>query len=337
VARRGEDLAARAADGDLGVNLGNPDRPVGGLSVGTPPGVELRPLGRDDFAIALELVRELYELPHTDADVEQHRARYDALIGNVDATPFLALADGEPAGLVIFRFRRRLNFATFEGWVSDLYVRPAFRGRRIGSVLIKAVMEEWRLRQGHALTLETGYSNVAARGLYEALGFRNAGKYFQQRPLVVRGVVAAAGGEVRPAGEDDFEAVTRLLAELGRPAPTEDRLPALRRTYLDHIRRADTDSQLVLLDGTIVGFCSLEFREPFFTTAPQAWIPDFIVTDAFRGRGLGAQLLDATLAAAAQRGAYAAVLESGLQRTVAHQLYTKAGFVDVGSFFTYPK
>lgn len=320
----------------MGVSLGNPERPVGGLSVRTPPGVELRPLGRDDFPVALELVRELYELPQTNADVEQHRARYEALIANPDASPFLALLDERPAGLAVFRFRRRLNFATFQGWVSDLYVRPAFRGRGIGRVLMQAVIEEWRLRQGHALTLETGYSNVAARGLYESLGFRNAGKYFQQRPLAVRGVVAAAGADVRPAVEDDFESVTRLLAELGRPAPAEDKLPALRRTYLDHMRRTDTDSQVVLLDGTIVGFCSLEFREPFFTTAPQAWIPDFIVTDASRGRGLGAQLLDATLAAAAHRGAYAAVLESGLHRTVAHQLYTKAGFADVGSFYTYP-
>jgi GNAT superfamily N-acetyltransferase len=316
--------------------LGNPDRPVGGLSVRTPPGVELRPLGRDDFQIALELVRELYELPRTDADVQPQRGRFEALIANPDASPFLATTDGKPAGLVVFRFRRRLNFATFQGWVSDLYVRPSFRGRGIGRVLMQAVIEEWRLRQGHALTLETGYSNVAARGLYEELGFRNAGKYFQQRPLAVRGVVAAPGAEVRPAGEDDFEAVTRLLAELGRPAPSDDKLAALRRTYLDHVRRSDTESQVILLDGVIVGFCSLEFREPFFTTAPQAWIPDLIVTDASRGRGLGAQLLDATLAAAAHRGAYAAVLESGLHRSVAHQLYLKAGFVDVGSFYTYP-
>jgi hypothetical protein len=40
--------------------LGNPDRPVGGLSIRTPAGVELRPLGRDDFRVAHGLVRELY-------------------------------------------------------------------------------------------------------------------------------------------------------------------------------------------------------------------------------------------------------------------------------------
>ena len=81
--------------------------------------------------------------------------------------------------------------------------------------------------------------------------------------------------------------MTRLLAELGRPAPSEEQLPALRRTYAQHVGRHDTGSMLALLDGTPVGFISLEFRHPFFTTAPQAWIPDLIVTESARGRDIG--------------------------------------------------
>ncbi len=42
------------------MQLGNPDRPVGGLAVPRPDGVDLRPLGRDDFTDALALARELY-------------------------------------------------------------------------------------------------------------------------------------------------------------------------------------------------------------------------------------------------------------------------------------
>jgi GNAT superfamily N-acetyltransferase len=79
---------------------------------------------------------------------------------------------------------------------------------------------------------------------------------------------------------------------------------------------------------------SLELRQPFFTLAPQAWIPDLIVTDAARGRHVGAALLDAAFAAAQRRGAYAVALESGRHRAVAHGLYLGAGMTDVGSFFT---
>lgn len=317
------------------MNLGNPDRPVGGLAVPRPAGVELRPLGRDDFTDALALARELYALD-ADAAAEPHRDAYEALVNDVDATPFLATADGTVAGLIVHRLRRRLNHATFEGWVSDLFVRERFRERGIGRALLAAAVAEWRLRGGHQVMLEVGHERTAARALYEGAGFENQGKYFEIGPVRTRQIVPADGVQLRPILDDDadFDAVTRLLAELGRPAPAEERMAAVRRTYDLHVRRADTGSMLALLEGTPVGFVSLEFRQPFFTTAPQAWIPDLIVTDTARGRKIGAALLDAAFAEAGRRGAYAAALESGHHRTVAHRLYEAAGMSDVGSFYT---
>jgi ribosomal protein S18 acetylase RimI-like enzyme len=316
------------------MNLGNPDRAVGGLGVPRPAGVELRPLGRDDFDVALVLARELYGLPH--ADPEPHRAAYEALVNDVDATPFLAVADHEPAGFIGFRFRRRLNHATFEGWVSDLFVREHFRHRGIGRALLGAVVAEWRLRGGHQVMLEVGSNRTEARALYEASGFVDQGKYFEIGPIRTRDVRPAKATEIRPIVDDDadFEATTRLLAELGRPAPSDERLPALRRTFGQHVASPDSGSMLALLDGTPVGVISLAFRHPFFTTAPQAWIPDLVVTEAARGREIGAALLDAAFAEAIARGAYAAALESGHQRQVAHRLYAAAGMAEVGSFYT---
>ena len=318
------------------MSLGNPDRPVGGLAVPRPEGVDLRPLARDDFADALALARELYDLD-TAADPEPHRAAYEALVGDVDATPFLAIADGDtPAGFIVHRFRRRLNHATFEGWVSDLFVRERFRGRGIGRMLLDAALAEWRLRGGHQVELEVGYERGAARRLYEAAGFIDKGKYFEIGPIRTRDVSSAPGVEIRPIADTDvdFEATTRLLAELGRPSPTEEKLPALRRTFSQHVVRMDTGSLVAVLDGAPVGFISLEFRQPFFTLRPQAWIPDLIVTEAARGRDIGAALLDAAFAEAQRRGAYSAALESGHHRAVAHRLYVAAGMSDVGSFLT---
>lgn len=316
------------------MNLGNPDRPVGGLAVPRPAGVELRPLGRDDFAEALALARELYGLP--DSDPGPHRARFESLVNDVDATPFLAIADDEAAGFIGFRFRRRLNHATFEGWVSDLFVREGYRGRGIGRALLGAAIAEWRLRGGHQVMLEVARERTAAHALYEAAGFVNQGKYFEIAPVRTRGVEPGNDVEIRPIVDDDadFEAATRLLAELGRPAPSDERLPALRRTYAQHVASPDAGSMLALLEGRPAGFISLEFRHPFFTIAPQAWIPDLVVTEPARGRDIGAALLDAAFAEAIRRGAYAAALESGHQRQVAHRLYTAAGMSDVGTFHT---
>ena len=314
------------------MNLGNPDRPVGGLAVPRPDGVEIRPVGRDDFSAALGLVRELYGLP--DADPEPYRPAFEALVSDVDATPFVALANGAAAGLIALRFRRRLNHATFEAWISDLVVRPEDRGRGIGRALLAAAIAEWRLRGSHRIQLEVGAERAAARSLYADMGFVEQGRYFEIGPVTTRSITPAAGLEIRPI-EDidaDFDATTALLAELGRPAPTDEKLPALRRTYAQHVRRDDTGSMLARLDGRPVGFVSLEFRQPFFTLAPQAWIPDLIVTESARGLGIGAALLDKAFAEAQRRGAYAAALESGHHRAVAHRLYLAAGMSDVGVF-----
>ena len=316
------------------MSLGNPERAVGGLAVSVPAGVELRPLGRGDLHAAFTLVRELYALPETDP--EAHVSRFDTMVADVDAAPFLAEVDGEPAGLILFRFRRRLNHATFEGWVSDLVVSERFRGRGIGRALLNAAIAEWRLRRGHQIMLEVAYQRIVARALYESAGFVEAGKYFEIAPLRSRGIAPPPGVDIRQITQDDadFAAATRLLAELGRPAPSEDRLPALRRTYNEHVRRPDTASLLAFADAAPVAFCSLEFREPFHTLAPQAWIPDLIVTEFARGRDIGAALLDAVFMEAERRGAYAAALESGRQRAVAHRLYLAAGMEDLGSFYT---
>ena len=314
------------------MNLGNPDRPVGGLSVPRPEGVEIRPLAREDFTDALGLVRELYTLP--DGDREPHRGGYDALVNDVDAAPFLAIAEGEAAGLVIFRFRRRLNHATFEGWISDLFVRERFRGRGIARALVAAVIAEWKLRGSHRIQLEVAHNRSPARDLYTAMGFVEQGRYFEMGPIRVRDIEPASGVVIRRIVDDDvdFEAVTRLLAELGRPAPAEERMPAVRRTYAQHVGRPDTGTMVAMLDEVPVGVVSLEFRQPFFTTAPQAWIPDLLVTESARGRRIGAALLDAAFAEATRRGAYAAALESGHARAVAHRLYEAAGMSDVGTF-----
>jgi ribosomal protein S18 acetylase RimI-like enzyme len=307
------------------MNLGNPERAVGGLAVARPPGVELRPLARDDFDLALTLVRELYDLPHTDSAT--HRTRFDTLIGEVDASPFLALDDGEPAGIIIFRFRRRMGLATYEGWVSDLYVREAFRRRGIGRALLAAAIAEWRLRGSHQLVLETAHTNLAARALYESVGFRDAGTHFQQRPMILR--AASTGVALRPIEPEDFDAARGLLA---LPAPAAERLAALAQVFAAHLQQPDLLARIAIVDGARVGLVALQLREPFFATAPQAWIAELAVAEGARHAGIGRALLESVLGEAAQRGANAAVLECNASAD-ARRLLAREGFQDVGSSY----
>lgn len=311
------------------MSLDNPERPVGGLSVRRPPGVELRPLGRDDFNVALALSRELYRLP--DTDPAPHRAAFDRYVNNPDAAPFLAVADGQPAGLVLFSFRRRLNRATFEGWVSDLVVHGPLRGRGIGRALLSAAVEEWRLRGGHDFVLEAGDDRSVARQLYSRIGLEERERLWELVPL--RPFRGSAPVTVRPTLAGDVDVITRLLAELGRPVPTPERVPAVQRSFAELMRSHDRRSFVAEADGIAVGVVVAELRRPFYLLQPQLWVSELVVTEPARGRGVGRRLLATVLEAAEESRAYGATLTAAATRPAAERLFRTAGFVDVGASF----
>ncbi|MDQ6682558.1 MAG: hypothetical protein M3Y88_04715, partial [Chloroflexota bacterium] len=189
-------------------------------------------------------------------------------------------------------------------------------------------------REGHRLMLETGHDNAAARGLYAALGFAEAGVHFQLRPLTVGLRSRAAGVELRRPSADDFEAVTRLLAEVGRPAPAPERLDAVRRIYLGFLRDPDTTgSRVAVLDGQLAGVATVVLRRPFFSLRPLAWIADLAVSERDDHEVVGADLLAALLGEAERARAQAIVAESASQRVEAHRRYAGAGLRNVGSYF----
>lgn len=315
------------------MSLGNPERPVGGLAVRAPAGVELRPLGRADLTEAVALARECHGVQSI-ADRDALRPRFEALLGSADVTPFVAESGGEAAGIGILHFRRRLNFTTFEGWISELFVRPAARGQGIGRALLEALVAEWRLRGGHRIQIQVPDQAPAAEALLGRAGFEPWMLDFEQRPIAVVQAALPDGVSLRSARPDDAEAVTSLLSEFGAPrTPPAERMEAVLRTFEDHLRRVDAGqgrTTVAELDGAVVGACSLEWRAPFWTAERHAWLPDLIVTDAARGRGIGRALLADAMQAAAASGATQLSLESGRTRAAAHGLYRSCGFAETG-------
>ncbi|MCL4509202.1 MAG: GNAT family N-acetyltransferase, partial [Chloroflexi bacterium] len=99
------------------------------------------------------------------------------------------------------------------------------------------------------------------------------------------------------------------------------------------LARSDTAYLVAELDGLVAGFLSLEFRVRLNRSAPEAWIPDLIVTASARDHGCGKALLQAAFILARERGCRRVTLESGYSRTVAHHLYTSAGMQNEGYFF----
>jgi GNAT superfamily N-acetyltransferase len=314
--------------------LGNPDHAIGAIAVRTPPGIDLRPAGRDDLEPAVAMARAMHGHAAV-RDVESLRPRFEALIGDVDAVPFLATEAGQALGLGVIQFRRRLNFPTFEGWISELYVRPESRRRGVGRALLDGLVAEWRLRGSHRLQAKVPAGADDAAALLASTGFEGWMIDFRLRPLEHPAASPLPNGVlIRPLGLDDVDAVTSLVADFGPArAPAPERMDAVLRVFHEHARRVSAGSaasSVAERDGDVVGVCTLEWQRPYWTDDTHAWLPDLVVGEHARRRGIGRALVADALARAHEIGASQLSLESGPRRMAAHALYRSMGFEDVG-------
>ncbi|MET0206452.1 MAG: GNAT family N-acetyltransferase [Thermoleophilaceae bacterium] len=100
------------------------------------------------------------------------------------------LAGGGPEGLAVLRFRSALWTSGLECYLAELYVVPDHRGQGLGRALMETALAVAREQGADSMDLGTGDDDVAARALYESLGFSNReGKpdgpvnYFYEREL----------------------------------------------------------------------------------------------------------------------------------------------------------
>jgi ribosomal protein S18 acetylase RimI-like enzyme len=137
--------------------------------------------------------------------------------------------------------------------------------------------------------------------------------------------------EIRRAGPGDAAEVARLLhdfnAEFEEPTPEVPELTGYVRTVLEG------DDAVALLGaggggagGGYEAIALIRFRVAVWTGEPEAHLQELYVAPARRGRGVGRAMLEATLAAARERGATYIDLGTGETDTAARALYESFGF-----------
>lgn len=94
----------------------------------------------------------------------------ELLIGG-DTT--VLLVGGGPDGLAVLRFRPAIWSDALECYLAELYVVPALRGRGLGRALMVSLLDHARARGADRIDLGTSDDDVAARTLYESMGFTN--------------------------------------------------------------------------------------------------------------------------------------------------------------------
>lgn len=139
---------------------------------------------------------------------------------------------------------------------------------------------------------------------------------------------------IREARPEDFEAVTALLEELGRPkslGTAEE--PAVRERFDEWLRASDRFVFVAEDDGVVIGMIDMALiGRPNFVQ-PHAWVPDLIVTENARSRAVGAALLAKAEEVARGLGAFSLALESAHWRTRAHDFYLRQGMTDAARHF----
>lgn len=101
------------------------------------------------------------------ADLISERAA--PLIRSGDVT-VLFVGDG-PEGFAELRFRASLHTGALDAYLEELYVVPERRGQGLGRALLEAALEHARERGARHIDLNTSEDDVAARALYERMGF----------------------------------------------------------------------------------------------------------------------------------------------------------------------
>jgi ribosomal protein S18 acetylase RimI-like enzyme len=134
---------------------------------------EERPDTKDATALILELEEHLGSLYPQES---RHGYSVEKLLAEGVAF-FLLRDDGVPAGCGGVQL-----FGTEYGELKRMYVRPAFRGRGFGRLMLDHLAAYVRSRDVAILRLETGIHQVEAIGLYERAGFRPIPPFGKYRP-----------------------------------------------------------------------------------------------------------------------------------------------------------
>jgi GNAT superfamily N-acetyltransferase len=135
----------------------------------------------DDFEAVTALLEALGRAQVTEATRDDARAVYRQQILDPDAHHMVAVDErGEVVAFCSLHFRTRLNHATEEAWIPDLFVAEEARGRGVARALLEEAERRAVERGCWHLTLESGHQRAEAHQLYRSQRMRDVGKSFSK-------------------------------------------------------------------------------------------------------------------------------------------------------------
>jgi ribosomal protein S18 acetylase RimI-like enzyme len=133
---------------------------------------------------------------------------------------------------------------------------------------------------------------------------------------------------IRKATKSDLPAIRRLLAELISAMDDTEcidiRIPL--RTWEHLLKDARSHFLVAATKGTPVGFIHFTVRQTVLHRSPSAMIDELVVTKECQGRGVGQQLVLATIEKCKQLGCCEVEVSTEKTNVKARNFYKKCGF-----------
>lgn len=128
----------------------------------------------DEVAMLFDLYRIFYR---QDSDIEKGKVFLKERFMNSESDIFLAIADGKAVGFV--QLYKLFHYTKLQKqWLlSDLFVHPDYRGRRLSVALIERCQKWCEETDACGLMLETEKTNDTGNRLYPRTGFIYDGQH----------------------------------------------------------------------------------------------------------------------------------------------------------------
>jgi N-acetylglutamate synthase-like GNAT family acetyltransferase len=127
---------------------------------------------------------------------------------------------------------------------------------------------------------------------------------------------------IREASDDDAEAISELLEELGYPSDSA----AVRRRMANMGTEGNQWTLIAEVDAEAVGMATIIVRHVINRDEPFGRLASVVVREGWRSNGIGAALLAKTEEICRAAGCSAIEVTSAERRTRAHSFYERHGF-----------
>jgi ribosomal protein S18 acetylase RimI-like enzyme len=146
---------------------------ISGRKTGHVEGFAAHPADVSDLEALLEFVKAYYDFDQIPYRAERIRTALGILLREPSLGRVWIIRYGDKAvGHAILTFGYDLEFDGRQATITELFVAPEYRSRRLGSKMIKLIEETCRQMGIGALELQVERDNVGAQSLYRKLGFR---------------------------------------------------------------------------------------------------------------------------------------------------------------------